>query len=784
MNRIALILLASLTLTYISCVREDTPAGIGVEPGNKATIALDLTVDVCETRSTENTQIRNLCILQFNGTDENAKIVGEAKYISDDADPSDEERYLDFNKIRLADSQGEVHTLVILANTFKKLPQVSTLGEMKGLIRMIEEESDLFAYDGEDPDLESDQKYIRFNAMAVTAVKNGTIVKGTLRRSMARINLRIENNDQTNGLVISGIQLCNVSQHDHYLTDYRYISPSDNTENNLFSEEFQDYFNPLIPNRIDYPIVEWKGNSDGTGISDHIFYLTCNQRGICEDTVHPFNKNNCPNAEGATYIRIHGFYGDSHDIPVEYRYYLGEDDYKDFNIKPNSINDVRIVFDNAGDPEVDDRITVTDKDFDVNANCYILNPHPNYSRSYTFNVVQRINDFWGKRFGLNSDLVLENSEQWHARILWSDTMFTPEQINGILARSSGNNSGNYMSDSQRVKITLPAGMTHCNIIIGVYSDDPETILWSWHLWITDYEPDNIIGHAPENDRYLYAVQGGEVHRYVGPAWEEGGKYKDGYVMDRSLGCFDTQYNPGNKGQGLYYQFGRKDPFPGNYKGYKYDTYNKATIVGSTAYVDITSDALAPYGGANVPYSVNNPMVYISGSSSWTNNDVFTSDRINHWNDPYTFKNSGNDEIGGTSDKSFFDPCPPGWELPSGSPVASEYWVEDFLLNSSGTDPDANCIFQSHYLVYYPKGHLLGMDDPNAQKIYFPLQGYLTNEGGITWGHLIFYLATDLNSNGDTSYISFMATPNGRHRIFPRQAYSGIGITVRCIREDY
>ena len=757
MKRKALIIPALMILSAISCVREEIPADKGTMPAGTADITLNLNIDdghevYVYTKADEdpssgnNTQIRNLCIFQFNGTDENAPVVGEARYISDDADPTDEEKYLDFNKIRLADSQGEVHTLVILANTFKKLPQVSTLGEMKALVRTVDKEEDLFGYEGQ---------WTRMNMITSTIVKNGTIVTGTLRKSMARINIHIENNDVTDGLVISGIQLCNVSRNDHYLTNY---------------DGFIDIFNPLVPDRTDYPIAQWTGNPDGTGSADYSFHITANQRGGCE---------------GATYLKIYGFYGPEHDIPIEYDYYIGEDDNGNFNIRPNSINYVSIVYNKAGNAEVDDRITLVTKDFDVSANCYILNPHPTYSRSYTFNVVRRINDFWGSRFGLNDDSVIEESEEWNARVLWSDTKFTSDQINNLLERKSGNGSGDYMSDSQRIRIILPPGMTHSNIIIGVYTDDPEKILWSWHLWITDYQPDDILGHVPEQDRYLYAVKGGEVHRYAGPAWKENGKYENGYVMDRNLGCFDNKHHGSEKGQGMFYQFGRKDPFPGGFKGYKYDTGNSYTNPKSTTYVAMDDNTLAGYGGANVPYTVNNPLVYIYGGSyGWTYGDIFTSENNNIWNDPYRFKNSGNDETGGTADKSFFDPCPPGWELPSGSNNPSQHWVSDFVLTKSdGSGAKGNCIQIASYLVYYPKGYPDNDGSSVTQAIRFPMFGHLTGQGGITWNNLIFYLATEMGKKGSNTFYTFCGS-NNSGTITPRYATGNLGVNVRCIREDY
>ena len=139
MNRLSHLIIAFLSLAALSCVREEFPYEDTPSSADEtAEVSLDLFVarenaGTAETKAIEDpdevasTTIRNLNILQFDGIDESAKIVGEVRYLSDEADPDDEERYLNLDKIRLADSQGKKHTVVFLANTFTKLPQVDSL---------------------------------------------------------------------------------------------------------------------------------------------------------------------------------------------------------------------------------------------------------------------------------------------------------------------------------------------------------------------------------------------------------------------------------------------------------------------------------------------------------------------------------------------------------------------------------------------------------------------------------------------------------------------------------
>lgn len=74
-----------------------------------------------------------------------------------------------------------------------------------------------------------------------------------------------------------------------------------------------------------------------------------------------------------------------------------------------------------------------------------------------------------------------------------------------------------------------------NAVIGAYDADGE-LIWSWHIWATDYDPD---------------AEGGTVDF-------------NGYtLMNRNLGALANDNSTTDKilaSYGLYYQWGRKDPF--------------------------------------------------------------------------------------------------------------------------------------------------------------------------------------------------------------------------------
>ena len=124
-------------------------------------------------------------------------------------------------------------------------------------------------------------------------------------------------------------------------------------------------------------------------------------------------------------------------------------------------------------------------------------------------------------------------------------------------------------------------------------DNSENILWSWHIWLTNYDP--------------------SVDFIT---------FSNGVVLqDRHLGASSDE------GIGLYYQWGRKDPFAPN----KYIRNYPNDITGSVAYSILHPDS----------FNSNSDLTY------WD------------WNMDHTARWSTN--------KTLHDPCPPGWKVMDGNP---------------------------------------------------------------------------------------------------------------------
>ncbi|MCR5277144.1 MAG: hypothetical protein K6D54_05705 [Bacteroidales bacterium] len=139
-----------------------------------------------------------------------------------------------------------------------------------------------------------------------------------------------------------------------------------------------------------------------------------------------------------------------------------------------------------------------------------------------------------------------------------------------------------------------------NALVAI-KDASDNILWSWHLW---FESDNMVTQA---------------QTYPGSGY---------VVMDRNLGALTNCYAADNALDfGFAYQNGRKDPF-----------MMSATRTSYTA-LGVLGTYTSSDGSSSVASSILRPTV-VFGTDSW----------------------GGSPDYWTASDKTIFDPCPPGWRV--------------------------------------------------------------------------------------------------------------------------
>ena len=218
------------------------------------------------------------------------------------------------------------------------------------------------------------------------------------------------------------------------------------------------------------------------------------------------------------------------------------------------------------------------------ANCYIVSKEGTY----------RFTPYKG-----NSKAHVEGVAS--ARVLWESFGTDQKPSVGALVRDVEYIGGYIVFKTSEV-------FTEGNAVIAA-EDANGKILWSWHIWLTDY---------PQGQLYYNNA---------------------GTMMDRNLGA--TSATPGDVCVlGLKYQWGRKDPFLGW----------KSAVATNSWPAAVESK---PKTGT-IAYATANPMTLIAQGPNydWLYTGGATSIDATRW------KGSG-------SPKTIYDPCPYGWRVPDG-----------------------------------------------------------------------------------------------------------------------
>ena len=221
-------------------------------------------------------------------------------------------------------------------------------------------------------------------------------------------------------------------------------------------------------------------------------------------------------------------------------------------------------------------------------------------------------------------------------------------------------------------VSFTASGEEGNALLAAF-DEAGNIVWSWHIWITD---------KPE----LFDYQNNGIP-------QSGGQTDGYYCMDRNLGATAATVLGDYETFGLYYQWGRKDPFIGD----KQEERTRDTEAGGW------KDVVKPFGNSNSLTVCNTAYAQAKWVSTSTNAEIGTIAYATA--NPMTFLFSGTGNVanwlnvkGLTAEeksaicydpdrslwrpfqKSNYDPCPVGYQVPR-----KAMWVALGSENSVVTD---------------------------------------------------------------------------------------------------
>lgn len=272
-------------------------------------------------------------------------------------------------------------------------------------------------------------------------------------------------------------------------------------------------------------------------------------------------------------------------------------------------------------------------DYDVTLNCisrqlesnsYIVKPNS----TKIFIPVSRAN-----KSVLGNQLVAGNA--FTAELVWTDN------ANRIAANSNIKSIATSGTGPTGYLVVEP-GSGVGNAVVAIRFGGK--ILWSWHIWVADFTPTGSIGTS----------------------------------MDRNLGAI-TNTAGANTTKGMFYQWGRKDPFPGSTSinaNTETPLYNAS---GNTTISKIaTPNTTAQFH--NIGNAVANPATFYQGRSN-NDDDWFSSANNTHNNALW----------GSGGAKTVYDPCPVGWRVPELS-VWSGFNNTSFKWNNNNKGSTIGGIF--------------------------------------------------------------------------------------------
>ncbi len=610
----------------------------------------------------------------------------------------------------------------------------------------------------------------------------------TLNKSVAKINFTLNTTnfkvgDETPSITVNSIKLINVPvKYSPYACFNRPGKPQNN-EAGKWPEPQAPF--PVVPSddtQYDAAFMEYTAaqNNAADPSKEFVAYIPENVRGSYDSEItsqkakHPSSlgvSNWTQNDQhGYTYILVDLDYAMKSGITknATYKIFLGGDNKGDMNLlRGYSYNvttnlygandaDTRIEVSTVFDPKTglqgDDAANIKGT-----ANSYIINPTgsdinfvlPLTQVRFGWNAIKPMlaADHADKNLNIDEKIVARNANtsfeyEWLDYATGPAITFSEPDIN--FSEGNGtNNEGKYF-----IKVTIPSGVEAGHNAIIRFKDG-KTTLWSWHLWITDYAP-----AATQNE-----TKAGQVHTYYGNAFKSPNRYYGKVMMDRNLGATITDLttntpisqpttnDDAEKYFGLYYQFGRKDPFAttGALPGDK-------IVSGPVTYAEATK---------------NPSTFYKVDSGDWNNNGGANTD---YWNSS-------------VDSKSVFDPCPEGWRVPNGGTTATQnVWAGFGVAEASSTGSANNTTnfgwSGSINSANKTAGRLY--TDDSGVKAWYPASGNRAVASGalVYVGSNRYYWSASPNNSTSGYTLTFSSsTVNPAHN-----SSRGNGFPVRCVRE--
>ena len=279
-----------------------------------------------------------------------------------------------------------------------------------------------------------------------------------------------------------------------------------------------------------------------------------------------------------------------------------------------------------------------------------------------------------------------------AKIVWADE----KDLVHLSASPIKQDGGNAYLDFEVKAADIKSG----NAVVAVTKGG--TVVWSWHLW---FAPQSALTPIPvtnyQNNVYNFTEEtlGWKPTKWEGTTYNKARTVKvkvEQTVANngtKQVAVLNITQNPGTVRTGIttFYQFGRKDAFPGT---------------------DTTPDgSFNKNGGDNMSITngIQHPETFYTNGSTWYNG----YNQYNLWSMDNTTTGYNDNSVV----KTIYDPCPAGFHMPASNAFTgfTANGQSGGTMNVDGTDD---------FLTFLNNfGHNFWTSSSKTATIYFPASGY-------------------------------------------------------------
>ena len=276
----------------------------------------------------------------------------------------------------------------------------------------------------------------------------------------------------------------------------------------------------------------------------------------------------------------------------------------------------------------------------------------------------------------------------------------------------------FSTTSGRVTIMVKPN-SNGNAVVALYKDG--AIVWSWHIWCTTMENPMSPTHHFRNNSWSFA--------------------------DVNIGATSKQ---DVDAYGMYYQWGRKDPFPADKSKCVFN--EGVEMKGVSANTNVTSNSLK--------YTIENPTIFLYENSkrTWISSDEAEGAQSLWYS-----------SIANRSGKTNYDPCPPGYIVP-------------VHHNDYGWRPTT---FKVDNMTFTDGGMLFTHPTDNVSS-YYPAAGYLKGFVLTDAGMTVRCWAAPLNATptAETNMAGYSILCNISAKTITNaeQSRAAYGLPVRCMKQ--